>query len=142
MAGRQNLRAEFAGGVKKIAELDRLVAFQTRHRGLAGHVALRETINHRFLEPALIVQHVVRNADAFGDHTGVVNIPTGAASPLTVGGRTVVVELERDADHIVAGVGQECRRDRRIDPARHRNDNARVGRLSVEIEAIDHGVLL
>ena len=81
MAGRQNLSAEFARGFQKIAELDRLVAFQARHRGLAGHVALGEAVDHRFLEPALIVQHVVRNADAFSDHAGVVNIPSRRSKP-------------------------------------------------------------
>ena len=128
MAGRQHLGAEIARSLEQVAELDRLVAFDTGHRRLAGHVALGEAVDHRLLEAALIVEHVMRNADALGDRAGVVDIAAGAAGALAVGRRAVVVKLQRDADDIVAGVGQQRGGDRGIDAARHRDDDARVGR--------------
>jgi hypothetical protein len=53
--------------------------------------------------------------------------------------RAMVVELQRDADHVVAGIGEQRRRDGGIDPARHGDDNARVGRPALDIEPVEHG---
>ena len=93
MTRRQDLGAELACGFQEVAELDRLIAFEARHRGLAGDVTVREPVDHRFLEAALIVEHVMRNADALGDRTGVVNIAARATGALAVDGGAVVVEL-------------------------------------------------
>ena len=60
-------------------------------------------------------------------------------APLRWVARAVVVELQRDADHVVAGLGQQRRGDRGIDAARHGDDDARVGRPSFDIEAVQHG---
>ena len=67
MTGRQHLGAEIARGVEQVAKLDRLVAVDAGHRRLAGDIALGEAVDHRCLEAALVVEHVMRNADAFGD---------------------------------------------------------------------------
>ena len=111
MTGGQNLRAKVARGLQQIAKLDRLVAFQAGHRSFARHVAFGEAVNHCFLEAALIVEHVVGNAETLGHRAGVVNVAAGTAGALAVGRRTVIVELERDADHVIPGVGKERRRD-------------------------------
>ena len=139
MAGRQNLGAELARGLEQVAELDRLIAFDARHRRLAGHIALGEAVDHRLLEAALVVEHVMRNADALGDRARVVDIAAGATGALAVGRRAMIVELERDADDVVAGIGQQRRGDRGIDAARHGDDDARVGRPSLDIETVQHG---
>ncbi len=78
----------------------------------------------------------MRNADARGDRAGVVDVAAGAAGALAVGRRAMIVELQRDADHVVAGVGQQRRGDRRIDAARHGDDDARVGRPSLDVETV------
>ena len=70
VAGRQHLGAELARGAEQIVELDRLVALDAGHRRLARDVALGEAVDHRLLEAALVVEHVVRNADALGDARG------------------------------------------------------------------------
>ena len=44
----------------------------------------------------------MRNAEPFGDVARVVDILPGAAGALAVGGGAVVVELQRDADDVVA----------------------------------------
>ena len=94
MAGRQHLGAELARGVEQIVELDRHVAVDAGHRRLAGDVALGEAVDHRFLEAALVVEHVMRNADALGDRAGVVDVLAGAAGALAVGRGAMVVELQ------------------------------------------------
>ena len=105
MAGRQNLRAEVARGFKQVAELDRLVALHARHRRLARHIAFGETVDDRLLEAAFVVEHVMGNADALGDGARVVDVAAGAAGALAVGRGAVVVELQRDADDVIAGLG-------------------------------------
>ncbi len=46
MAGRQHLRAEFTRRLQQIAELDRAVAVDARHRRLAGGVAVGKAVDH------------------------------------------------------------------------------------------------
>ncbi len=87
MTGRHDAGAEVAGRVEQVAELDRLVAVDARHRRLAGDVAVRETIDHRRLEAALVIEDVMRNADAIGDRAGIVDVLTGAARTLAVRSR-------------------------------------------------------
>ena len=78
------------------------------------------------------------NADALGDRAGVVDIASGTAGALAVGCGTVIVELQGNADHVISGVGQKRRRDRRIDTAGHRDHDARVGRTALDVETVRH----
>ena len=81
----------------------------------------------------------MRNAEPRGDRAGIMDVAAGAAGALAVGRGAMIVELERDADHVVAGFRQQRRRDRGIDAARHGDDNARVGRPPLDIETVVHG---
>ena len=45
----------------------------------------------------------MRNADPLGDGAGVVDVAAGAAGALAMGRRAVIVELQRDADDVIAG---------------------------------------
>ena len=139
MAGRQHLGAELARGVEQVAELDRLVALDAGHRRLAGDIAFGEAVDHRFLEAALVVEHVMRDADALGDRARVVDVLAGAAGALAVRRRAMVVKLQRDADDVVALGLEQRRRDRGIDAARHGDDDARVVRPALDIEPVEHG---
>ena len=130
MAGRQHLRAKVARGDEQVAEFDRHIAVDAGHRRLAGHIALGEAIDDRFLEAALVVEHVMRNADALGNAARVIDVPTRATRALAVRGGAVVVELQRDADHVVALGLEQRSRHRRIDAARHGDDNPQIGRAS------------
>ena len=136
MAGRQHLGAELARGLQQVAELDRLIAVHARHRRFAGHVALGETVDHRFLEAALVVEDVMRNADPFGHRAGVMDVAAGAAGALAMGRGAVIVKLQRDADDVVSGVGQKRRGDRGIDAARHGDDDARRRWPPLDIERV------
>ena len=139
MSGRQNFGAQLACGDQEIVEFDRHVAFDAGHRRLAVDIAFGEAVDHRFLEAALVVEHVMRNADALGDAARVVDVLSGAAGALAVRRRAVVVELQRHADDVIA-LGLEQRSGhRRVDAARHGDDDAGVLRAAVDIEAVGHG---
>ena len=146
MAGRQRLGAELARSGEQFAELDRHVAVDAGHRRLARHIALGEAVDHRLLETALIVEDIVRDADRRRDRAGVVDVLPGAAGALAVSCRAVVVELQGNADDVIA-LGLEQRgRHRGIDAAGHGDhDDARVLRRPLQIEAVqfpaDHGAV-
>ena len=101
-------------------------------------IAVGEAVDHRLAEAVLVVEHVMRNADALGDAARIVDVLAGAAGALAVGRRAVVVKLQRDADDVVALGLQQRRRDRGIDAARHGDDDAGVLRPPFEIETVEH----
>jgi hypothetical protein len=72
-------------------------------------------------EAALVVEHVMRDAEPVGDRAGVVDVLAGAAG--APDRRAMVVELQRDADHLGAAARGERGRDRGIDAARHGDDD-------------------
>jgi hypothetical protein len=49
----------------------------------------------------------------------------------------MVVELERDADHIVALAPQKGRDDRGVDPSGHGDDHPGVGRTPRQMKAVE-----
>jgi len=51
----------------------------------------------------------MRDAEALGDTSGVVDVLSGAAGPLTPDSGAVVVELQCDADDFEPALGQERR---------------------------------
>ena len=141
MAGGQHLGAQFARGDQEIVELDRHVAVDARHRRLAMDIALGEAVDHRFLEAALIVEHVMRDAQRSGHAARVIDVLAGAAGAFAVDGGAVVVKLQGHADHVIA-LGLEQRGGHRgIDAAGHGDDDTGVGRAAVEIEAVWHRTL-
>src|SRR5215831_3249644 len=138
MAGREHLGAELACGRQEIAELDRLVALDARHGRLARHIAFGEAVDDRFLEAALVVEHVMGNPDPLRDRARVIDVLPGAASALAVARSTVVVELQRHADDIEALGLEQGRRHRGIDAAGHGDDDAGIARGAFKIEAVEH----
>src|SRR5262249_34891100 len=138
MPGRQHLGAELVRGREQIAELDRLVALDAWHRRLARHIALGEAVDYHFLEAALVVEHVVGNADPLRHRARVIDVLAGAAGALAMGRGAVVVELQRDADDVVAFGLEQGGRDRGVDAARHGDHHTGVPRRAFDIEAIEH----
>ena len=124
VAGRQRVGAEILRGRQQIGEFDRLVAGDAGNGRLARDVAFGERIDHRLAEAFLVVEYIVGNSDGFGNAAGVVDILAGAAGADAVGGRAVVVELQRDAHDIVAFAGEQAGDDGRIDATRHGDDHA------------------
>ena len=138
MSGRKRGSTELARGLEQIAKLDRAVALDARHRRLARGVAVGEIVDHRLAKAVLVVQHVMRNADPLGDIARVVDILPGAAGALAMGGRAMVVKLQRDADDIVALGLQERGRNRGIDAAGHGDNDPCVLRTAFKVQTVEH----
>jgi hypothetical protein len=60
----------------------------------------------------------------------IMDILAGTAGTLAPDRLAMVIELERDADHVIARPLEESRRDGRIDAARHGAHDPRRGRLA------------
>jgi hypothetical protein len=81
----------------------------------------------------------MRNADPLGDIARVMDVLTGAAGALAMGGRAMIVELQRDADDVVALGLQQRGRHRGIDPAGHGDDDPGILGAAVEVQTVEHG---
>ncbi len=135
MAGREGAGAEIARHAQEIAELDALVAADARDPArLAAPVAIGEILDHGGAKPRLVIEDSNGDAEALGDPRRVAHILPGAAGALFAGRRAVVVKLQGDADDVEPGGGEQRRSHRRIDPARHRDDNAVLGGVAREID--------
>ena len=80
----------------------------------------------------------MRNADPLGDVARVVDVAAGAAGALAMGGRAMVVKLQRDPDHVIALGLQQGSRHRGVDAAGHGDHDPRVLRTAFEIQTVSH----
>ena len=128
MARRQQIGAEVVCGGVQIGEFHVLVAGHARDRGFAGDVGSGEGLDHLLTKALLVIEHIMRNAEPRGDVPRIVDVLPRAARALAMRRFAVVVELHRDADDVVALESEHRRHDGRIDPARHRDDDAGFGR--------------
>src|SRR5713226_2208554 len=134
MAGGERRGAEIARGRQKIAKLDPLIAADAGDRRLAAAIAISEIVDDLPLEPALVIENVMGDAETLCDAPGIGDVLASAARALAPRSRAMVVELQRDADDLKAALHQQGRRHRRINPARHRDDHAMVSRTAGEVE--------
>ncbi len=81
----------------------------------------------------------MRNADPLGDVARIVDVLPGAAGALAVGGRAMIVKLQRDADDVVALGLQQRSRHRRVDAAGHGDDDPCVLWTAFKIQTVEHG---
>src|SRR5690606_4987553 len=101
MSCREDVGDKLGCGLEQLPELDLLVAGDARNGGLAGEIAVGERGDHRVLEAVLVVQDVMRNVELLGHSPGIVDVLTGAAASVAGRCRSVIVELQGDADDIV-----------------------------------------
>ena len=66
------------------------------------------------------------DAEPVADGLGVVDVLAGAAGARALHRLAMVVELERDADHLGAGARGQRGDDAAVDAARHGDDDARI----------------
>jgi hypothetical protein len=111
----------------------------TQGIGVSPHIALGERIDHRFAKPLLVIEHVMRNAQRFADAARVVDILAGAAGAGAMHGSAMIVELQRDAEHVIALAFQQAGHDGGINAAGHGNDDTCVFGLTIKIETV-HGI--
>jgi hypothetical protein len=133
MARRQRRGAERLGPGKEIGELDRLIAAHARHRGLAGQIAVGEIVDDGLAELRFEIEDVMRNVEPGGDPAGIVDIAPGAAGPGLAGRGAVIIELQGDADDVVARMLEQAGDHRRIHAARHGHDDARRRGVSRQV---------
>ena len=74
-------------------------------------------------EAALIIEHIMGDAEPLGDRLGVVDVLAGAAGPRAPDRLAMIVELERHSDHLGAAARGERGHDRAVDAARHGDDD-------------------
>ncbi len=125
MAGRHGVGAEVTGRVQEIGEFDVLIAAHARDGRFARDITLGKRGDDLVAEAAFIIEHVVRDPEFRRHRTGIVDIASGAAGSFARGGfgSTGVVELQGDADDVVAVAGQQCGHHRGVDATRHRDDD-------------------
>ncbi len=109
---------------QKIGELGPHVAADAGDRRAPGEIFVGESLDHFLAKGALVVEHVVREAEPVGDRARVADIVAGAARALAPGGGAVIVELQRDADDFGAAAARQRGDHRAVDPARHGDDDA------------------
>ena len=124
VACRQCIGAEVLCRLEQVAKLDLLIAGDARDRRLARGIALRKAAHHRVGEAALIIEHVVGDAQHLGDAARIVDVLAGAAASLPARRLAVIVELQRDADDLVALALHERGGDGGIHASRHGDDDA------------------
>ena len=93
MPGGQRRGAEIARRSQQVAELDPLIAADAGDRRLAAGVAVDKVVNDGGAKPALVIEHIMRDAEALGNVCGIVDVPTGAAGAPAPRGGAMVVEL-------------------------------------------------
>jgi hypothetical protein len=91
---------------QQVLELHPFVAADAGHRRGAGEVAVGEFVDHRLAEGVLVVEHVMGKAHLLGHAAGVVDVAARAAGALLGQRRAVIVELQGDAHHVIAFLGQ------------------------------------
>ena len=106
VAGRERAGAEVLRDLQQVPELDPLVAAHARDRRSPGRIALGKVLDHLRPEALLEVEHVVRDVEVPGHLAGILDVLPGAAGALAPERLAMVVELEGDADHLVAGLDQ------------------------------------
>jgi hypothetical protein len=97
-------------------------------------VLAHEVRDHLLAELTLEVDDVVGDADLGGDAPRVVQVvdrTAGAEADLPL---ALVVQLHRQADDLMALLREQCGGDRRVDPARHSNDDAHA--FSCQLSAL------
>ena len=117
MAGGEAVGTQLAGHAQQIGELRAHVAADARDRRAPGEVIVGEALDHFLAEGALMVEHVVGEAEPVGHAAGVADVVPGAAGALAPGRRAVVIELQGYADHLGAALCRKGRDDRAVDAA-------------------------
>ena len=129
VSGRKAIRTQLARHAEQVGELGPHVAADAGHRGAPRKIFVGELFDHFLAKGAFVVEDIVRDPQPVGHGARVTNVVAGAACALAPRRRAVIIELERDPDHLrAAGMG-EGGDHRAVDPAAHRHhDPARRSR--------------
>ena len=132
VARRDIVGVERAGALGQRRELQVPVAVDTGNRRPATDVLAHEVRDHLIVELALEIDDVVGNADARRYPPGVVQVvdrATGAEADLSL---ALVIQLHREADHLVPLPREKRSSHRGIDAAGHGHYYSHLAMLSAE----------
>ncbi len=138
MASRKTIRSQLAREGDEVDELHPLVAARAGHGRSAMGIFVDEAVDDARAEPGFVVEDVVRDSEAVGDHLGVVNVLARAACARASHRFAMIIELERHADHLGAGARRERSRHRAVDAARHGDDDPGIARWAAELKIDPH----
>ena len=118
---------EIARSLEQVAEFHPFVAADAGHGRGAREVAVGELVDHRLAKHVFIIKDIVGKPHLFRDAAGVVDVAARAAGALFRERGAMIVELKRDAHHVIAFLGQLRRDHGTVDAARHRHQHTGVG---------------
>ncbi len=128
MTGGDAIGADRSGGLQQLVELEMVVAKRAGNRRSPGQVLAHKRTHHILLEPILLVDDVIRNAQLLGHVARVVDVIKRTAAPsLGLLGNAVLAcetrlipQLQREADDTVSPEWASIGRSRRgVDPSGH-----------------------
>src|SRR5208283_763333 len=93
MACREGVGPKVARRLEQVREFDELIAGDAGHGRLAIGVARREAFDHPLPEEALVVEDIMRDADARRDIARVLDVLAGAAGAFAMDRGAVIVKL-------------------------------------------------
>jgi hypothetical protein len=124
MASRKAIGTKLARQPEQVSELYAHVAAYAGNWGSPRHIFIREMLDNRFAEPALMVEHIMRNAKLIRYGARVADILTGAACPCALYSAAMVIKLQGNTDRFRARPGGKGRYYRRINATRHSDDDS------------------
>jgi len=125
MPGRQTIGPQIARHRQKIGKFRPHIAPDAGDRRAPRHVIGRKTLDHALPKRAFMVEHIMRNPQPIGHRPRIANIIARTTRALALHRLAMVIQLQRDADHLGSGLRGKRGDHRRINPARHRHDDSR-----------------
>jgi hypothetical protein len=124
MASRKAIGTKLACKSEQVRELYAHVAAHAGNWGSSCHIFIREMVDDRFAEPALMVEHIMRNTKLIRYGARIADILTGAACPCALYSAAMVIKLQGNTDRFCARPGGKGSYYRRINATRHSNDDS------------------
>ena len=118
------IRAELPGAVNKTAELEILIAHDTRIRRATGLVFVGKVTDDVLLEFRRFVNQVIGDVELVTDGAGIGDGLRAAAFVLGAVHAILRPELQRDTDDLVTLLEQQRRRGGGVHPPAHAADHA------------------
>ncbi len=123
MAGREAIGAQLLRETEQVGEFRPHVAADAGNRRAAARILADEIREYVVSEPVHEIEHVVRHSELLAHAARIARAVEGAAGPVGHIG-AVIVQLHRHADDVAAALDEHRSGHRRVDAARHRDEDA------------------
>ena len=102
MTRHQRSSIQIPRALQKICKFNGLITLHTRDGRFTSQITSNKIIDDRILETTFKIQNIVRNIKACRNTPRIMNILPGAAGSFAANGFAMVIELQRNANHIIA----------------------------------------